>query len=52
MGQVKDPAGEVPQVDLGERVASDARLVTADPEGRWSCQNCGHGNQTPELNLT
>jgi hypothetical protein len=54
MGQVKDPAGEVPKVDLGGRVASDARLVTADPEGRWSCQNpdCRHLNQTPALKLT
>jgi hypothetical protein len=54
MGQVKDPAGEVPRVELLPRVSSDAYLVTADPEGRWSCQNqdCGHRNQAPELNLT
>jgi hypothetical protein len=51
LGQLKRPVDEPARVEL-PRVASDAHLVEADTEGRWSCRVCGHRNQAPELNLT
>ena len=51
LGQFKSTTGEVPRVEL-PRVASDAHLVEADAEGRFSCRSCGHANQVPELKLT